>query len=221
MRTDSRRRPGGHTELSSLEGAAWQLRGSLQQGHCQSRMPRWVCYSWDCSLQKSHLQIRTMAASWSASCRGREAAGIPGPLCGAPGLILDHSTENPVERAHPLVWKIPEGRHTPSGPVASQPLMRNNKAQVLTGWSGTSNQDSTCPWSAPWELLSYQHFPRYWSVGAGRLHSPEKQLGCRDPRRTKHCLLSAVQAAVTGLSGVPPESTLSRFLVRLLPTSSG
>lgn len=85
--------------------------------------------------------------------------GTPGPLCGASGSILDHSTKYTVERAHPSVWKIPEGRHTPSGPVTSQPLMRNNKAQVLTGWSGTSNQDSTCPWSAPWELLSYQHFP--------------------------------------------------------------
>lgn len=154
MRTDSRRKPGGSPQKGCL-ARDLEPRGSLYQGHAA---PVGLLFL-GLFPQKSHLQIGTMAASWSASWGWGGAAGTPGRLCGAPGLILDHSTKHTVERAHPLVWKIPEGRHAPSGPVTSQPLMRNNKAQVLTGWSGTSNQDSTCPWSAPWKLLSYQHFP--------------------------------------------------------------
>lgn len=160
MRIDSRRKPGTHRAQLAPKGLPGKrlnnrdapcTRASATPGRPGGFAVLETVLSKVTLTNKNH--------GWSASWGWGGAAGTPGPLCGASGLILDHSTKHTVERAHPSVWKIPEGRQAPSGPVTSQPLMRNNKAQVLTGWSGTSNQDSTCPWSAPWELLRYQHFP--------------------------------------------------------------
>lgn len=145
MGTDSRRKPGGKQFGLALKGLPWQepykSKAPYTRATATPGVPclGCVCCSPGCSLQSHICKDGTMAASWPASWGSAD-----------PGSMLDHRAQHTVERAQSLVWKIPEGRQAPSGPVTSQPLMRNNKAQVLTGWSGTSNQDSTCPWSAPW-----------------------------------------------------------------------